>query len=410
MQWICLWLGVSLLFVRPGVAQDRALTMEVAALASVEETVPIQQGSLLQVELARQVDWKHLARNSWVEGRLVLPVFAGREIVIPAGTKVELTIDSVQKAGDGGGTWKKMGRAVVRAFNPLESSRPPDYIIQLSKTEIEGPQGMLQIAATVLRAGRTKMIEPRAGRSGEIHGAQTLREKSAGTKGQQTVLLQLDERLQWPAPSERQMNPVDGGEERKVRAFLLTQLSASGSRTGDPFQARLAEPVRLGDQLFEAGSLLEGKVSRRTPPRMLSRAGAVYLRIEHITSATGSSIAASGTLAGVESDCRAKYVLDEEGGLRGLKPGVANALVDLSIAYAVGKVTDDIAETPIRAVGAAMSDAAVANAARYFGLGASAVFLVTRHGRDVILPRYSEIEIDFGRFGEVTGGSASPQR
>jgi len=72
--------------------------------------------------------------------------------------------------------------------------------------------------------------------------------------------------------------------------------------------------------------------------------------------------------------------------LRGLRPGVKNAVVDLSIAYAIGKVTDDIAETPIRAIVATMSDAAVANAARYFGLGASAVFLVTRHGRDVNLP------------------------
>jgi hypothetical protein len=80
--------------------------------------------------------------------------------------------------------------------------------------------------------------------------------------------------------------------------------------------------------------------------------------------------------------------------------------VDLSIAFALGKVTDDLAETPIRAVGAAMSNAAVANAARYFGLGASAVFLVTRHGRDVRLPRYSEIEIDFGRFGQEVSASS----
>jgi hypothetical protein len=85
-------------------------------------------------------------------------------------------------------------------------------------------------------------------------------------------------------------------------------------------------------------------------------------------------------------------------------------LVDLSIAYAVGKVTDDIAETPIRAVGAAMSDAAVANVARYFGLGASAVFLVTRHGRDVRLPQYSEIEVDFGRSGEAKSASAVLER
>ena len=89
--------------------------------------------------------------------------------------------------------------------------------------------------------------------------------------------------------------------------------------------------------------------------------------------------------------------LDEEGTLRGLKPGLKNALVDLGYAYAIGKVADDVAETPIRAVGATMSDAAVANAARYFGLSASAIFLVTRHGRDVQLQKYAEIEIEFGR-------------
>jgi hypothetical protein len=139
---------------------------------------------------------------------------------------------------------------------------------------------------------------------------------------------------------------------------------------------------------------------------MLSRAGSLYLRIERITSPQGASLAVDGTLGGVEADAGVKYALDEEGGLHGLRPGFTNALVDLSIAYALGKVTDDIAETPIRAVGAAMSNAAVANAARYFGLGASAVFLVTRHGRDVCLPRYSEIEIDFGRFSERASASA----
>ena len=102
----------------------------------------------------------------------------------------------------------------------------------------------------------------------------------------------------------------------------------------------------------------------------------------------------------MEAEAGAKYAVDEEGGLRGLRPGVANALVDLGIAYAVGKLSDDLAETPIRAIGTALSDAAVANAARYFGLGASAAFLITRHGRDVYLPRYSEMEIDFGRLTE----------
>jgi hypothetical protein len=411
LQRISLWLGVSLLFVQPGVSQDRVPAAETAVFADATETVSIERGTFLQVELAQRVDWKRLARNSRVEGRLMVGVYSGQEIVIPTGTKIELTIDSVKKAGDNAGRWKKAGNAVVRAFNPLERSQPAEYVIHLSKTEIEGPQGGLAVTATALRAGHIAMIEPRIRRGRETRGMQTPRDKSAGAaKSHQTLLLQLDEKLQWPAPAVRQVKSAETAEKGKARAFLLTQLSASHSQKGDPFQARLAEPVSLGGQSFEAGSLLEGKVSRSTPPRMLSRAGALYLRIERITSPTGISLATSGTLAGVEADRGAKYALDEEGGLRGLKPGLTNALVDVSIAYAVGKATDDIAETPIRAIGAAMSDAAVANAARYFGLGASAVFLVTRHGRDVRLARYSEIEIDFGRLGEETSGSAVLQR
>jgi hypothetical protein len=396
-QRISLCLGISLLGVHSGLSQERTLETETAPLAKAQDTVAIERGTFLQVELAQRADWKHLARNSHVDGRLMLPVFAGREMVMPTGTKIELTIDSVKKANDNAGKWKKAGNAVVRAFNPMEK-KPAEYAIQLSKTEIEGPQGRMEIAATALRAARTVMIEPR-------------REKvSSAAKSHQTVLLELDQELRWPAAAGRPVNSADGIEERKARAFLLTQLSASHSHKDDLFQARLAEPVSFGHQWFAAGSLLEGKVSRSTPPRMLSRAGTLYLRIERITSPSGVSVGSSGTLAGVEADRSTKYALDEEGGLHGLKPGVKNALVDLSIAYALGKLTDDLAEAPIRAVGAAMSNAAAANAARYFGLGASAVFLVTRHGRDVNLPKYSEIEIDLGRFGEDVSALANSRR
>ncbi len=218
------------------------------------------------------------------------------------------------------------------------------------------------------------------------------------------MLLRLDEPLAWLGSNTQALGQgaIAAESPRKTHAFLLTPLSASRSRNGDVFQAQTAEPVRLGETLFEAGSLMEGRVAGHKPPRILSRAGSLYLRIERITSSQGSSLAIAGTLSGVEVKARARWALDEEGMLRGLKPGVKNAVVDLSIAYAIGKVTDDIAETPIRAIVATLSDAAIANAARYFGLGASAVFLVTRHGRDVDLPRYAQIQIDFGRHGEDT--------
>lgn len=390
--------AVSLLLSAVAAGQNRANVREPAP--SLGE-LRIPQGTLLQVELAQRANWKHLRRNSALEGRLILPVFAGTQIAIVDGTKVSLEVESVEKVGSSSGAWKKAGTAVVRAFNPLEKGRPTEYAIRLSKTEIKTPQGSLVVAATALRPGYAAMVEPKIGKVGAIHSLQPSDANAPSSKkGRQTVILRLDEGLLLPMPTARTPSASDEASTTRVHAFLLTELSASHSRKDDAFQARLAEPVRLGGKLFEEGSLVDGRVSQSARPRMLSRAGSLHLHIDRITSPQGGSIAVAGTLAGVETGAGSKYALDDEGGLRGLKPGFTNALVDLSIAYALGKVTDDIAETPIRAIGAAMSDAAVANAARYFGLGASTVFLVTRHGRDVYLPRYSEIEIDLGRFGE----------
>lgn len=405
---IAVWLGFSLILAQPGVSQDFGAK---PATEAARQAALIQKGTLMQVGLAKHVHWKHLAPNSVLEGRLILPVFAGNEIAIPEGTKVELTIESVKKVGSDSGKWREAGSAIVRAFNPLEKGRPAEYVIGLSKTELEMPQGNVVVVATALRAGYAAMIKPKIGRGSEVRGLHTTSENPSGSmKGRQTVMLQLDEGVLWPTSSVPRLEAADGAGTRKARAFLLTPLSASRSKKDDVFQARLAEPVQLGDKLFEAGSLLEGRVSQSTRPRILSRAGSLNLRIDRITPSQGLSITASGTLGGIEASTIAKYVLDEEGRLRGLKPGVKNALVDLTIAYAIGKVADDLAETPIRAVGAAMSDAAVANAARYFGLGASAMFLVTRHGRDVYLPRYSAVEIDFGRYSEAASATTDLQR
>jgi hypothetical protein len=135
---------------------------------------------------------------------------------------------------------------------------------------------------------------------------------------------------------------------------------------------------------------------------MLSRAGKLYLRVDRIVPAEEEPLRVRGSLSAAEADGRSRFALDEEGTLHGRKPGMLNGLVDVGYAYFLGKVSDDIAETPIRAIGATMSDAAVANAARYVGLGSSLVFLITRHGRDVSLPKYALIEIDFGRVNETS--------
>jgi hypothetical protein len=156
------------------------------------------------------------------------------------------------------------------------------------------------------------------------------------------------------------------------------------------------EPTRIEGRMVPAGTIVEGKVARSRPPRMLSRAGKMNLKLERMLVEGTESLYVDGSLSGVESNRRAPFVLDDEGTLRGKKPGIWNGLMDLGYAYVVGKIADDVSEAPIRAIGGVMSDAAVANAARYVGITTGIVFLVTRHGRDVYMPKYAVVEIDFG--------------
>jgi hypothetical protein len=200
---------------------------------------------------------------------------------------------------------------------------------------------------------------------------------------------------------------IAAGKHHAARAYLLTALRASQNHAGDTFQAQLAEPVRVAGRVFAPRTVVEGTVVRSVAPRMLSRAGRLYLRVDRIVPPEGEPLRVGGSLSAAEADAQARFAVDEEGTLHGRKPGMINGLVDLGYAYFLGKISDDISETPIRAIGASVSDAAVANAARYVGLGAAATFLIIRHGRDVYLPKYSLIEIDFGRVSE-TAAAAVP--
>ncbi|HKW32234.1 MAG TPA: hypothetical protein VJN92_04470 [Candidatus Acidoferrum sp.] len=382
----------------PARAQELAARPHTASQSTGAKTIaPTDSGDLLSVDLAIK-GWKQVRKGHVVEGHLALPVYMGQQRILPSGATIRLTIESIEKANDKCGAWKKFGRGIVRAFNPLEKSVLPEYSVKLKGAEIVYADGRgLAIDAEVLRAGTGVMIQPEK-RSGKVDGDTVPQANSSRSQKQARarMLLCVQKGVALSASEE-----FPGNEEQlilregKARAFLLDHLSASRNRPGDRFQAVLAEPARVGGHDLEAGSLVEGKVIRSAPPRMLSRAGLLQLQVDRLV-LPKETIAVRGNLSGSEAG-RKSVVLDGEGRLRGLKPGLKNALVDLGYAYTIGKVADDVAEAPIRAAGAVMSDAAVANAARYFGLGGSAIFLVTRHGRDVQLAKYAEIEIEFGR-------------
>lgn len=366
-----------------------------AALAV--SSLHVESESLLRVEFSGRTGWGHVKKGAVLEGRLLLPLYAGQRVAAPTDSRVRVTVNSVEKVREALGFWRKTGRAIVRAFNPLETSRPSEYHVELSAAELRLPTGeVLPIEARVLRAGNGVMVEPK---TKLLQPSDKAREKS---KASGMLLMAVREEGTFSVPGEQNPVPTIGpGEQRVARAYLLTALRSSLNHEGDKFRAQLAEPVRVAGRAFAPGSVVEGTVVRAVAPRMLSRAGSLYLRVDRIVPTGGEILCVRGSLSAAEADAQVRFALDEEGTLHGRKPGTLNGLVDMGYAYALGKISDDVSETPLRAISAAMSDAAVANAARYVGLGTSLAFLVTRRGRDVYLPKYALIEINFGRVGET---------
>jgi hypothetical protein len=368
-----------------------------AALAPGVSVLHVESESLLRADFPGRKSWGHVEKGAVLEGRLSLPLYAGEHIVAPSGSTIRVTVNSVEKIREDLGAWRKTGRAIVRAFNPLETSHPTEYRVELSAAELLLPTGeALSLDVRVLHANSGVMVQPKAK---SLQAASAAREKS---KACDTLLIALRGEALFALPAEPYRGSVIAvGEQRVARAYLLTALRASLNHEGNTFRAQLAEPVRVAGRVLAPGSVVEGTVVRSVAPRMLSRAGKLYLRVDRIVPRDGEPLRVGGSLSAAEADAQARFALDQEGTLHGRKPGIVNGLVDLGYACALGKVSDDIAETPIRAIGASMSNAAVANAARYVGLGTSVAFLLTRHGRDVYLVKYSLIEFDLGRVSKA---------
>lgn len=382
-------------------AQEHAAEEKIPA--AVKPAVSAASGAsdtLLRAVFRGHKNWGRVEKGTAIEGRLSLPLYSGEQIVAPADSTVRISVKSAEKIQENIGFWRKSGRAIVRAFNPLETNRPAEYHVELSAADLLMPTGEVRpLDVRVLRASSGVMVQPK---SGSLKSAGAERGKS---KAGNVLMMSLPRTAVLSVPAGHGPAPLNTAVERHSgRAYMLTGLRASTNHQGDTFRAQLAEPVHIGGRVFAPGTVVEGTVVRRVPPRMLSRAGRLNLRVDRIVPAVGEPLRVGGSLSAAEADAQSRFALDEEGTLHGRKPGVLNGLVDIGYAYFVGKVSDDIAETPIRAIGAAMSDAAVANAARYVGLGSSLVFLITRHGKDVYMPKYGLIEIDFGR---VSGTSAA---
>jgi hypothetical protein len=125
----------------------------------------------------------------------------------------------------------------------------------------------------------------------------------------------------------------------------------------------------------------------------MSRAASMYLVFDRLTEPEGESQKVAASLAGADVGKKAPVNMDPEGGLHG-KSGSRNLAKRMAVGVASQQVADEAVEVATHAV------------APYASVGIGLFVLLGGHGNDVELPRYSDLEVVFGRPLTVPGQAA----
>lgn len=76
--------------------------------------------------------------------------------------------------------------------------------------------------------------------------------------------------------------------------------------------------------------------------------------------------------------------------------------INIGVTAGVSKEADDTFQLIFEAIVSTATDASTAGTARIISACASGIYMVTRHGRDVVLPRFTELDIALDRPLSVT--------
>ena len=391
-----------------------------AVVCSAQDPAPGTENSksansslYLKVQLSHPVKLSKLKPGEVVDGRLALNVYAADRELFSAGSHVRLTVDHLEKAhriADDHWPW------VVKVFTP----RHENYPVFKSAT-VSGSTGESGLQVSLLSASRRREVYAQAtkkkaedtssdggtvevGKSGGVYGhgklaAPMLVLEAFGGENVQPPSIGPD--ASSPGADLTALATLPAGTACKI--LLLGDVSASKSKPGDVVKARLLEPVMFNSRVvLPAGSLIEGKVAKKTPPRWGSRAGSLSLVFTSVTLPGGNLLPLVASLTGAELDRRSHTKMDAEGELHGERPGKAWMAINIGVTAGLAKEVDDATQLIIEAIITRATDAPTAGTARIVSSCISGIYMVSRHGRDVVLPRFTEMNIALDRPLTVT--------
>jgi hypothetical protein len=359
-------------------------------------------GLYVKIKLDHPVKTAKLRPGDVIQGVLTQDVYSADHEIFVAGARARVSVDHMEKRRrirNDHWPW------VIKAFTPRHELFP---VFKTASVLAPGGEDSLQVS--LISFAQMRAVHAPSKKTSELAAG------GMGTTGQPdkaphvtpTMILEAHENVahtfSGEEGKEKEQSAFDVSSVREIPAgtackvLLLDEVSASESKAGDVFRARLLEPVSINDRIvLPAGSMFGGKVLKRTPPRWGSRAGSLLLTFTDITLPGGNRLPVTASLTAAEMDQRSHTRIDAEGKLHGEHPGTAWMAINIGVTAGLAKEVDDGTQLIIEAIVSTATDASTAGTARIGASIVSTIFMVTRHGRDVILPRFTELQIGLDR-------------
>ncbi len=378
--------------------------------------------AFMDVRLDAPAKLSHLKPGDKLQGRVTHNVFSGYRLMVPRGSQIHLTVSGMKR---GPKIHNSMWPWPIRYFRPKYERLPSfdfvDVTLSGGKKERLKVWSVSVIESSEVAGKHRSRIRAtaKAGSSSLPTKESDSRPRSPGLHLELVVRAEYFEvptysaessgRTESSAATLSEIETVSAGSNAKLA--LLDTLSASRSRAGDPFKALLVEPIRLDSgALLPEGTVFEGHVTKSVPPRWLSRQGSLYIKFTRLVLPAEANLPIAASIAGVEASQRSRIKVNSEGVLSGGSPGKARLLLDLGVSAGISKVADDSYQLITELLVSSATDASTAGTARLIGFAVTGLYMLTRRGLDVTLPRYTTITIRFDRAPFLPSSGLVPQR
>jgi hypothetical protein len=432
---------------RPAASSNSAAELKIAQPGSHETiALTVPQGTPIQVVLDKEIRIRKVGQP--IKGRVAEAIYSFDKLVIPANSEAIGKITRIEGVSDG----RRAEAALNANFTPMPK-------VDVDFTELVLSSGQRIPIRTKVTPGSGQVIQfvsatggQKTGIGGEISKKKHEAEKQAHAEWDAAIeqvkapgklhrieryvlaelpfhphyinagtvyFAELESPLNFgsepltPALAESIAHPKlpDGSV---VEARLLTPLDSATAHRSDPVVAIVSKPLFDGKRLVvPEGSLLKGTVLQVSPARHMSHNGQLRPVFHLLSLPDGIEQQVEASLAGVEAGKAQGLKLDAEGGAQATAPKSRYLDTAIAVTLAAASQGDDLLNQGEGgaggfrllgfAVGIALRSQPLGAAMGAFGASRSIYTHFLATGRNVVLPKYTAMDITIG-----TQPSASP--